>query len=1205
MRPRLHLPTALAMLAPCLCSLAYPQSTSYTEPLPAVGTLQLLRDAETDDDWITFWVGQAGRTYFLQNSHDLETWTYLNTIQHGEGPKMHGVASNGNRYFLRLRHTDIPCVDPATADFDGDGLNNADELFWLCDPFLADSDGDGFGDGWEVMVGWDPMQNNATNANLDPDNDGWDNATEHLRGTNPNAVDSDGDTLADPDDADPSDPTIDWPRAPEATRVWIPLDGYNPSTHGAPVALSNTGIALFEKAVWKAGVWKMLEWETEGPELSYPDGIFLVGTTLRAIRPIDLTDDGRVVGTGELIFDDPYGGDLGTPNTISFAVQWSEQAGAMVMEMAGGNASGGLDLETYYFWPQAEGLSPDGVLFTLFEPLNGADQYQWGRHGPTAWKEAPNPTFVRSGWEDGPNYYDGGVFVPARNTVKGGRMGVWNVFSGTNRLLSADGESPLPTGPGYVCGSLSDNRVAFNSFSSGPSVPCLRPLGNIGSWRPLPKLAGTVAFNARGEAISRDGRFWQNGKWLPPVSEGNLSPTGTMHLHDLNDHGVMLATAGEDAGNGQTGIQHGAQAGLLLPIEILPNPIPVTGVARAKVSLMFAEKNTVPDLDGEGGPVMKIGGLPCTDVSQDPEDHRVFYFTPPNLPAQAPGRFDFEIGGITISGCTILSAERQIILENHIEFTEDERRGTRSFLESNIVRWEEATSNAKFQAQNNMISGDDVHALVNKYADPQARDQSGLAKLFFANRSIHEPAVAEYEREIGRLTARFADLFPVVAANNPEYSLPVGVTLVAISGSEADEGETVTIRFTRPEDNVAPLSVSYSLGGTATPGEDYPELQGIILFAEGANHADLVVPMHVDEVEEEPETLIVTLVDSLSYATGYFNKAAITIRDGDESASTYGAPGNPGLQPVSSDTPSVLAAPPQFGPEFFAQAKAMLGRTTKRTVLGTAVYHNPDDVVGKMHYIVFDANSLKLKAVSNGLAEATVENVRNTNPSAEIIINGALFNFKDKEPMFTIGLILNGGAATGTSTDPTKDSYAVAGARYWFGQTLDKSIQKNAGQALSYQFGKGHPPEGAEIDHALGGLISLIFPEGHAQTAQDDADLDNYEAGWFTKPRGDLNKRLRGGVARLVPYNIIGVDRQSGMMVILSKPYKEPILLRDAQQALLASGVDFALVTDGGGSVACWTKDWPHQGGYIAREHRQIGKPDAEETVTSYLIFEP
>jgi hypothetical protein len=363
--------------------------------------------------------------------------------------------------------------------------------------------------------------------------------------------------------------------------------------------------------------------------------------------------------------------------------------------------------------------------------------------------------------------------------------------------------------------------------------------------------------------------------------------------------------------------------------------------------------------------------------------------------------------------------------------------------------------------------------------------------------------------------------------------------------------------------------------------------------------------MHLDELVEGPETLIVTLVDSLSYATGYFNKAAITIRDGDESASTYGTPGNPSLQPASSDSPGVLAAPPQFGPEFFAQAKAMLGRTTKRTVLGTAVYNNPDDVVGKMHYIVFDANAYKLRAVSNGVAGTTIDNVRTANPAAEIIVNGSLFNFKDKEPLVTIGRILNGGAAIGTSTNPTKDSYAVAGSRYWFGQTLEKSIQKNAGQALSYQFGKGHPPEGAEIDHALGGLISLIFPEGHAQTAQDDADLDNYEAGWFTKPRGDLNKRLRGGVARLVPYNIIGVDRQSGMMIILSKPFKEPILLRDAQQALLASGVDFALVTDGGGSVACWTKDWPHQGGYIAREHRQIGTPVAEETVTSYLLFEP
>jgi hypothetical protein len=87
---------------------------------------RLIPDPQVSGAWTLQWTGRLGRTYFLQNSHDLKTWTYLNTIQHGDGAKMHGVSSTGQKYFVRLRHTDIPCVDPATADFDADGLNNAD-----------------------------------------------------------------------------------------------------------------------------------------------------------------------------------------------------------------------------------------------------------------------------------------------------------------------------------------------------------------------------------------------------------------------------------------------------------------------------------------------------------------------------------------------------------------------------------------------------------------------------------------------------------------------------------------------------------------------------------------------------------------------------------------------------------------------------------------------------------------------------------------------------------------------------------------------------------------------------------------------------------------------------------------------------------------------------------------------------------------------
>jgi hypothetical protein len=72
------------------------------------------------------------------------------------------------------------------------------------DPLNADTDGDGLPDGWEVRNGLDPLDNGLYNFRTgepgnvdngpagDPDNDGFDNATELANGTNPNQRDDEG-----------------------------------------------------------------------------------------------------------------------------------------------------------------------------------------------------------------------------------------------------------------------------------------------------------------------------------------------------------------------------------------------------------------------------------------------------------------------------------------------------------------------------------------------------------------------------------------------------------------------------------------------------------------------------------------------------------------------------------------------------------------------------------------------------------------------------------------------------------------------------------------------------------------------------------------------------------------------------------------------------------------------------------------------------
>ena len=97
-------------------------------------------------------------------------------------------------------------LDPSDggADWDGDGLTNAEEQSQGTNMNNADSDGDGLPDGWEVNNGLSPT--NGGDANGDPDGDGLTNAQEYAQGTNPNNADTDGDGKNDSVDQYPTDP---------------------------------------------------------------------------------------------------------------------------------------------------------------------------------------------------------------------------------------------------------------------------------------------------------------------------------------------------------------------------------------------------------------------------------------------------------------------------------------------------------------------------------------------------------------------------------------------------------------------------------------------------------------------------------------------------------------------------------------------------------------------------------------------------------------------------------------------------------------------------------------------------------------------------------------------------------------------------------------------------------------------------------------
>lgn len=108
----------------------------------------------------------------------------------------HLVVDTDNDLLTDYEETKIYFTNPIDVDTDDDGLTDYEEIdTYGTDPIVFDSDSDGASDKWEIDNGFDPLDPN--DANVDLDGDGLTNAEEYIHGTDPNDYDTDNDLLPD------------------------------------------------------------------------------------------------------------------------------------------------------------------------------------------------------------------------------------------------------------------------------------------------------------------------------------------------------------------------------------------------------------------------------------------------------------------------------------------------------------------------------------------------------------------------------------------------------------------------------------------------------------------------------------------------------------------------------------------------------------------------------------------------------------------------------------------------------------------------------------------------------------------------------------------------------------------------------------------------------------------------------------------------
>ncbi len=128
-----------------------------------------------------------------------------------------------------------------------------------------------------------------------------------------------------------------------------------------------------------------------------------------------------------------------------------------------------------------------------------------------------------------------------------------------------------------------------------------------------------------------------------------------------------------------------------------------------------------------------------------------------------------------------------------------------------------------------------------------------------------------------------------IADNDEAPSQPVIPTItLGVSDSGASEaGPTAgSVTLHRSGDTSTPLTVKFTIGGTATNGVDYQTLTPSVTIPAGSSFADVVITPIDDSIHESTETVTLSLVPDTAYTFAEGASATLRIADNDAAANS-------------------------------------------------------------------------------------------------------------------------------------------------------------------------------------------------------------------------------------------------------------------------------------------------------------------------------